>query len=147
MAVNKQILIGNLGQDPEVRYTQSGTAVCNLRLAVSERVKKAGNWEDHTEWFTVVCFGKMADNAAEYLEKGRQIYVEGPSRFREYQKRDGTPGYSREIVAIQLKYLGGGGNKGGSKGGGRGRGNGGRGNQQKPPENNDDGFYDDDLPF
>lgn len=141
--VNKQILIGNLGADPEVRYTQGGTAVANLRVAVNERVKKGDNWVDHVEWFTVVVFGKTAENAGQHLSKGRQVYVEGKSRFKEYQKRDGGTGYAREIVAFNLTYLG---NKndggGGGGGGGGGQRNGGEGAAVV-----DGGFYDDDLPF
>jgi single-strand DNA-binding protein len=144
--VNKQIGIGNLGADPELRHTQGGTAVCNLRVAVNERVKRGGDWQDHTEWFTVVCFGTTAENAAKYLQKGRQVYFEGPSRFREYQKKDGSTGHAREVTANVLTFLGGGGGGGDGDGGGGGGGNQPR-RQPQQQQGGDDGFYDDDLPF
>lgn len=156
--VNRQTIIGNLGQDPEVRHTQGGTAVCNLWVAVNERVKKGDVWGDHTEWFTVVCFGKTAENAGKYLTKGRQIYAEGPSRFKEYNKKDGSTGYSREIVVgpSGLLFLGGrdgqGGGERSTRGGSNERGEG-NGGQQGGSQNqatwkpNDGSFYDDDLHF
>jgi len=104
--VNKVIIVGNLGRDPEVRFTQGGGAVCNLSVAVGERVKKGEAWEDHTEWFRVVVFGKTAENAGNYLQKGRQVYVEGKLRQREYEK-DGQKQRSTEVVADVLQWLGG----------------------------------------
>jgi single-strand DNA-binding protein len=80
MSVNKVILVGHLGADPETRTTGGGTVVANLRLATSERMKKGDEWQDHTEWHRVVCFGRNAENASKYLKKGRQIYVEGRLR-------------------------------------------------------------------
>lgn len=103
--VNKVIIVGNLGRDPEVRFTQGGAAVCNLSVAVGERVKKGETWEDHTEWFRVVVFGKTAENAGQYLQKGRQVYVEGKLRQREYEK-DGQKQRSTEVVADVLQWLG-----------------------------------------
>lgn len=103
--VNKVIIVGNLGRDPEVRFTQGGGAVCNLSVAVGERVKKGEAWEDHTEWFRVVVFGKTAENAGNYLQKGRQVYVEGKLRQREYEK-DGQKQRSTEVVADVLQWLG-----------------------------------------
>lgn len=114
--VNKVIIVGNLGRDPEVRFTQGGAAVCNLSVAVGERVKKGEAWEDHTEWFRVVVFGKTAENAGQYLQKGRQIFVEGKLRQREYEK-DGQKQRSTEVVADVLQWLGGGKGEGGSKAG------------------------------
>jgi single-strand DNA-binding protein len=110
--VNKVIIIGNLGRDPEVRFTQGGSAVCNLSVAVGERVKKGEAWEDHTEWFRVVAFGKTAENAGQFLQKGRQVYVEGRLRQREYEK-DGAKQRSTEVVADVVRFLGGKGEAGG----------------------------------
>jgi single-strand DNA-binding protein len=107
MSVNKTILVGNIGADPESRDTKSGTAVCNLRVATNERVKKNDEWQDHTEWHRVVCFGKTAENCAKYLQKGRQVYIEGKLRTTSYEK-DGVTKYSTEIVADQVVFLGGG---------------------------------------
>lgn len=104
--VNKVIIVGNLGRDPEVRFTQGGSAVCNLSVAVGERVKKGEVYEDHTEWLRVVVFGKTAENAGQYLQKGRQVYCEGKLRQREYEK-DGQKQRSTEVVADVLQWLGG----------------------------------------
>lgn len=150
--VNKVILIGNLGRDPEVRYTQSGSAVANLRLAVSERRKDGDGWKDHTEWISVVCFGKTAENAGQYLSKGRQIYVEGRMQTRQYKDKDGNDRWATEVVANQVTFIGGRGDGGGGGGGGggpRGPGGGGGGGRrdEAPPMDDDPGFYDDDLPF
>lgn len=112
--VNKVIIIGNLGRDPEVRFTQGGAAVCNLSVAVGERVKKGEAWEDHTEWFRVVVFGKTAENAGQFLQKGRQVYVEGKLRQREYEK-DGQKQRSTEVVADVVQFLGGKGEGGGGE--------------------------------
>jgi single-strand DNA-binding protein len=111
--VNKWIGVGNLGRDPEVRFTQGGSAVCNLSVAVGERVKKGETWEEHTEWVRVVCFGKTAENAGQFLQKGRQVYVEGRLRQREYEK-DGVKQRSTEVVADVLQFLGGKGETGGN---------------------------------
>jgi single-strand DNA-binding protein len=124
--VNKVILIGNLGQDPEVRHTNSGQSVCDLRLAVNESFKQAdGNWGERTEWVTVVCWGHLADNAGRFLSKGRQVYVEGRLQTREYDDREGNKRRSTEVVARELQFLGGrdgGGGGGQSSGGGYGGG-------------------------
>lgn len=126
MSVNKVILIGNLGADPESRTSQSGTTVANLRIATTERMKdRDGNWSDHTEWHRVVCFGRTADNVVRYLKKGRQIYVEGRLQTRKWQDRDGNDRWSTEIVANDIRFLGGregGGGYGGGNGGGYGGG-------------------------
>lgn len=103
--LNKVMIIGNLGKDPEVRYWQSGSAVCKLTVAVGERVKKGEAWEDHTEWVTVTAFGKTAELCGEYLAKGRQVYVEGKMRTRKYEK-DGVTKYSTEVVADVVQFLG-----------------------------------------
>lgn len=98
--VNKVILIGNLGVDPEVRYTQSGDPVTNLRLATSEawRDKTTGELQERTEWHRVVLFGKVADVAGKYLKKGSKVYIEGQLHTRKWQAQDGTDRYSTEVV-------------------------------------------------
>lgn len=158
--VNKVILVGNLGKDPEVRYVQSGNAVCTLRLAVTERRKDGDGWKDHTEWMDVVTFGKTAENAGQYLQKGRQIYVEGRLQTRQYKDKEGNERYRTEVVANQVLFLGGGGGERGAGGprpqssrpqparGGGGGGGGGddHGGDEAPPPDSG-GFIDDDLPF
>ena len=120
--VNKVILIGNLGRDPEVRYTQSGAAVSNLRVAVTEKSKEGEEWVDKTEWVDVVCFGRTAENVGQYLAKGRQIYAEGRLQTRKWTDRDGNDRWSTEVVANRIVFLGsqGGGGGGGGFGGGGG---------------------------
>jgi single-strand DNA-binding protein len=106
--LNKAILIGNLGKDPEVRYTQGGTAVANFNIATNERRKdaKTGEWQDHTEWHRIVVFGKLAEVCGQYLGKGRQVYIEGRIQSREWEDRDGNKRYTTEIVASEMKMLG-----------------------------------------
>lgn len=113
--VNKVILIGNLGADPEVRYTQSGTAVANLRIATSERWKdrQSGELQERTEWHRVVLFGKLGEIANEYLKKGSQVYIEGRIQTRKWQGQDGQDRYTTEVVANDMQMLGGRGNSGG----------------------------------
>ncbi|MDZ4787084.1 MAG: single-stranded DNA-binding protein [bacterium] len=109
MAVNKVILIGNLGADPEIRYTGNQTAVCTLRIATGEKRKDAtGNWVEHTEWHSVVTFGKTAENCSQYLAKGRQVFIEGRLQTRKWQDKEGKDRYSTEIVANIVQFLGGG---------------------------------------
>lgn len=143
--VNKVVLIGNLGRDPEVRYTQSGSPVCNLRIAVGERRKQGGEWVDHTEWVNIVCFGKTAENAGQYLSKGRQIYVEGRMQTRQYKDRDGNEKWSTEVVANQVLFLGGGQGQSQGRGGGQRNGRGGGRSQAREPDHvvDDDGFFSD----
>lgn len=106
--INRATLIGNLGADPETRTAQTGTAIANLRLATTERVKdRDGNWTDHTEWHRVVCFGKTAENVARFCRKGRQLYVEGRIRTRKWTDKDGAERYSTEIIADGVRFLGG----------------------------------------
>lgn len=106
--VNKVILIGNLGADPEVRYTANGTAVTQLSIATTERVPAGeGNWEDRTEWHRVVAFGKTAENCGNYLSKGRQIYVEGRLQTRQWEDAQGVKRYTTEVVAREIQFLGG----------------------------------------
>jgi single-strand DNA-binding protein len=103
--VNKVILIGNLGADPEVRYSQSGTAVANFRIATTETWKKEGEKEELTEWHRIVTFGRLAEICGEYLSKGSKVYIEGRIQTRKWEDRDGNPRYTTEIVAREMKML------------------------------------------
>lgn len=104
--VNKVILIGNLGQDPELRYTGSGTAVCNLRLATNESYKdRDGNMVDKTEWHTVVAWARLGEICNEYLQKGSQVYFEGKLQTRSWEDRDGNTRYSTEVKAQEMMFL------------------------------------------
>jgi len=119
--VNKVILIGNLGADPETRAMPSGTTVANLRVATSEswRDKQTGEQQERTEWHRVALFGRLAEVAGEYLRKGSQVYIEGSLRTRKWQDKEGKDRYSTEIVGNDLQMLGGrGGGAGGASGGG-----------------------------
>lgn len=105
--MNKVILVGRLGKDPEVRYTTDNNAVATLNLATGERRKDAsGQWVDHTEWHRLVCFGKLAELAKNYLKKGRQIYAEGRLRTTKWQDKEGKDRYTTEIVVATLEFLG-----------------------------------------
>ena len=119
--VNKVILIGNLGADPETRAMPSGTTVANLRVATSEswRDKQTGEQQERTEWHRVALFGRLAEVAGEYLRKGSQVYIEGSLRTRKWQDKEGKDRYSTEIVGNDLQMLGG---RGGASGGGAGGG-------------------------
>jgi single-strand DNA-binding protein len=106
-SVNKVILIGNLGRDPETRYTTGGDAVTNIRIATTDTWKdKNGEKQERTEWHTVVFFGRQAEVAGEYLKKGRQVYVEGRLQTRKWQDKEGQDRYSTEIVADRMQMLG-----------------------------------------
>jgi len=154
--INKVILIGNLGADPETRYTPSGVAVTNIRIAVSETWKdrQSGEQQERTEWVRVVGFNRLAEIMGEYLQKGSQVYVEGRMQTNKWQDQQGNDRYTTEIIANDMQMLGGrgGGGGGGAPGGGgsgqRGGGGGqqGGGNQQggsQPPADD----FDDDIPF
>lgn len=105
--INKVILIGNLGRDPEVHTASSGNIVTQLSLATSRRVKQAdGSYGDEVEWHRVVCFSKLAEVARDYLAKGRQVYIEGRLRTRKYQDKNGVEKYLTEVICEQLKMLG-----------------------------------------
>ena len=124
--INKVILIGNLGQDPEVRYTQNQSAVANLRVATSEgwKDKQSGEMREETEWHSVVMFGKLGEIAERYLKKGSKVYIEGRLQTRKWQDKSGNDRYSTEIIARDMQMLdgrsgGGGGDEGGNWGGGR----------------------------
>ena len=166
--VNKVILVGNLGNDPDVKYTQGGMAITTLSLATtSVRKDRDGNNQEKTEWHRVKLFGKLGEIAGEYLKKGRQVYIEGRIEYGSYEK-DGVKQYTTDIIADEMQMLGGGdGQRGGGGGGGggyqRGGGGGGGGGyggdrpQRQPaqrrepaqakPANFDDVPFDDDIPF
>ncbi len=159
--VNKVILIGNLGADPDARHTASGMAVTALSVATTESRldKQSGERQEHTEWHRVKLFGRTAEVAAEYLKKGRQVYIEGTLRTSKYTGKDGVEKYSTEVIGNDLQMLGGpGGGEGGnyqprSQGGGQRQGGGygdaprsGSG-QSAPAVPADNGFTDDDIPF
>jgi len=157
--INKVILVGNLGADPETRYMPSGKAVTNIRIATSEswRDKQTGDQQERTEWHAVVMYDKLGEIAAEYLRKGSQVYVEGKLRTRKWQDKEGKDRYTTEIIADQMQMLGGRGGAGGGGSGGMERGGSGGGeprqSRQAPPAEDrgapmaDDGGFDDDIPF
>jgi single-strand DNA-binding protein len=118
--INKVILIGNLGQDPESRTTPGGTTVTNIRIATSEswRDKQSGEMKEQTEWHTVVLWSRLGEIAAEYLRKGSQVYIEGRLRTRKWQDKTGNDRYTTEIVAAEMQMMGGRGGGGGGGGGG-----------------------------
>jgi single-strand DNA-binding protein len=152
-SVNKVIIIGNLGRDPETRYLPSGDAVTNVSIATSEKWKdKSGEMQEHTEWHRVAFFGKLAEIAGEYLKKGSPVYVEGRIRTRKWQDKDGQDKYSTEIVANSMQLLG---SRGGGSGGSEpmtrepaaaGAGGGGKPQQSKKGGGAFDQM-DDDIPF
>ena len=108
--INKAIIVGNCGRDPEIRHTAGGTAVVNLTVATSEqwRDKQTGEKKENTEWHSVVLFGKLGEIAGEYLKKGRTVYIEGRLQTRKWQDKDGNDRYTTEIVASDMQMLGGG---------------------------------------
>ncbi len=127
-SVNKVILLGNLGRDPETRYTTGGDAVTNLNIATSEQWKdKSGEKQERTEWHRVVLFGRQAEVAGEYLKKGRPVYIEGRLQTRKYTDKDGVEKYSTEIVGDRMQLIGGAREGGGDVEFGAGPGNGGSG--------------------
>ena len=153
--INKVIIVGNLGGDPETRYMPSGSAVTNMTVATNEswKDKQTGEQKDRTEWHKVAMFGRLAEIAAEYLRKGSQVYIEGKLRTRKWQGQDGQDRYTTEIIADEMQMLGGrgGAGGGGSFGGGQ-QGGGQQGGGQQggggnaPPQPGPDDF-DDDIPF
>ena len=155
--VNKVILVGNLGNDPEVRYMPNGNAVANLSLATSESWKdQQGQMQERTEWHRLTMYRRLAEIAGEYLKKGSQIYVEGKLQTRKWQDQQGQDRYTTEIIVDQMQMLGGRegggqggqggyqqrpqGNQGGQQGGGYGNNNQGGGYQQRPQGNQGGGF-------
>lgn len=153
--INKVIVVGNLGNDPDTRYMPSGGAVTNLSIATSEswKDKQSGEQKERTEWHKVAMFGRLAEIAAEYLRKGSQVYIEGKLRTRKWQDRDGNDRYTTEIIADEMQMLGGRGGAGGGAGGGGNfgggqpsSGGGQQGDNNPPPQSSPDDF-DDDIPF
>ena len=166
--VNKVILVGHLGADPEMRHTGSGTAICSFNLATSESWtdKQSGEKQERTEWHRVKIFGRLAEIAGEYLKKGRQVYIEGSLRTDKYTDKQGIERYSTDIIANEMQMLGGPGEggaggggyqrerpqggprQGGGSYGGQSRGNDDRGSSRpSSPAPADNGFTDDEIPF
>ena len=165
--VNKVILIGNLGSDPEVRSTGSGTTVCSFSLATSESWtdKQSGEKQERTEWHRIKIFGRLGEIAGEYLKKGRQVYIEGSIRTDKFTGKDGVEKYFTDIIANEMQMLGsneggggggghqrerpqGGQRQGGGNYGGQSRGNDDRGSSRpSSPAPADNGFTDDEIPF
>ena len=158
-SVNKVIIIGNLGKDPEVRYTPNGNAVCNLRIATTRNWKNrdSGEKQEETEWHSVVLYDRQAEIAGEYLKKGRPVYIEGRLKTRKWQDKEGNDRYTTEIVADTMQLLGG--REGMGGGGEEGAGSSNRGEERsapaakpaasKPATKSATGFddMDDDIPF
>ena len=160
--INKVIIVGNVGQDPETRYMPSGSAVTNFTVATNEswKDKQTGEQKDRTEWHRVAMFNRLAEIAAEYLRKGSQVYIEGKLRTRKWQGQDGQDRYTTEIIADEMQMLGGrgggaggggsfgggGGQQGGGQQGGGQQGGGQQGGGSAPPQPGPDDF-DDDIPF
>jgi single-strand DNA-binding protein len=149
--VNKVILVGNLGADPETRYTAGGTAITNIRIATSEswKDKQTGENQERTEWHRVAFFNRLAEIAGEYLRKGSQVYIEGSLRTRKWQDQSGQDRYSTEVVASEMQMLGSRGGEGVPRSAPQGGGF--RDNKpaqpQQPAPTADDGFAEDDIPF
>jgi single-strand DNA-binding protein len=152
--INKVILVGNLGADPETRYTASGSAITNIRLATAEawKDKQSGEQQERTEWHRVVFFNRLAEIAGEYLKKGSQVYIEGSIRTRKWQDQGGQDRYTTEIVANEMQMLGG---RGGGDNYERTAQSGGFRENQPSGKNTaattdspgDEGFAEDDIPF
>jgi single-strand DNA-binding protein len=147
MSVNKAILVGNLGKDPEIRFTGTGRAVCKFPLATTTTWNdNDGNKQERTEWHNVIVWGKQGENCGKFLSKGRQVFVEGEIRSRSYDDKDGNKRYITEIIAMNVRFLGGG------AGGGRGAaGSGDPGFPEEPAMGMGGGGAaaadDDDIPF
>ncbi|SIT50481.1 Single-stranded DNA-binding protein [Paraburkholderia piptadeniae] len=145
MSVNKAILVGNLGADPEIRYMPSGDAIASIRLATTDRYrdKQSGEMKEITEWHRVSFFGRLAEVVKEYTRKGSQVYVEGKIRTRKWQAQDGSDRYSTEIAALTLQLLGG--RPSGDRGDSRNE----RGSQQTGSRHSmgENEIPDDDIPF
>ncbi|MCP3984384.1 MAG: single-stranded DNA-binding protein [bacterium] len=145
--INKAILIGNLGRDPELRYTKGGQAVANFSLATSESyTTKDGRREDRTEWHRIVVWGRVAENCAQYLAKGRTVYIEGRIQTQEWENKEGQKQRTTEIVAQTVQFLGGPRREGGGRGpdapggGGGPEGSGGGGDDRNAPSGGGGGF-------
>jgi len=145
-SVNKAIILGNLGRDPEVKYTAGGDAVCNLAIATTEKWKdKAGEKQEKTEWHRVVLFGRTAEVAGEYLSKGSSVYIEGRLQTKKYTDKDGVEKYSTEIVGDRLQLLGGKPESDSNSGGDRAERSAKPAGKPAARRNADD--FDDDIPF
>lgn len=141
--VNKVILLGRLGADPEVRYGGNGNAITNLRVATSEQWKdKEGNKQERTEWHRVVMFGKLAEIAGQYLKKGREVYLEGSLKTDKYTDKDGAEKYSTNIVANEMQMVG-----GNAEGGGQQQRTNNNNQRSAPPPADSNSFDEDDIPF
>ena len=137
-SVNKVILVGNLGRDPELRYTQGGSAVTNFMLATNEKWRdKDGNNQERTEWHRIVVWGRSAENCAQYLQKGSSVFVEGRLQTREWEDKDGNKRSTTEINALSVQFLG-------SRSGGGGRGSAGGDPSPSDAQKSPPG---DDIPF
>jgi single-strand DNA-binding protein len=159
MSVNKVILVGRLGQNPEVRYTPSGAAVANFSIATSENwMDKSGQKQERTEWHRIVVWGKTAENCGQYLAKGRQVYVEGRLQTRQWQDKDGQTKYTTEVQAQTVQFLGAGNTTGtgpsdrpsqmqGPDYGMNGGMNPQQGMSSQQPMNMEPSFTEDDIPF
>jgi len=141
--INKAIVVGNLGRDPEVRYSANGNAIANVTIATTDSWKdrQSGERQEKTEWHRVVFFGRLAEIAGEYLKKGSQVYVEGRLQTRKWEDRDGNERYTTEIVAADMQMLGGRGGGGDAQGGSAPDFN------ETSPANSASGDFDDDIPF
>jgi single-strand DNA-binding protein len=156
--INKVILVGNLGADPDTRYMPSGKAVTNIRIATSDswKDKQTGDQQERTEWHSIVLFDKLGEIAAEYLRKGSQVFIEGSLRTRKWQDKEGKDRYTTEIVARDMQMLGG---RGGAGGGSSSSGGGGENSRPARPAASEEraapasadesggGGFDDDIPF
>lgn len=144
MSLNKVMLIGNLGKDPEGRVTQGGLQVATFSLATNERRKNGDQWEDHVEWHNIVCFGKTAEAVLKFCQKGKQVYVDGKITTEKWQDKEGKDRYTTKIIAETVRFLGGGsGEGGGQRSSDRdGYGNGGHNHQNRQPYQGDE-----DIPF
>jgi single-strand DNA-binding protein len=143
--INKAIVVGNLGRDPEVRYSANGNAIANVTIATTDSWKdrQSGERQEKTEWHRVVFFGRLAEIAGEYLKKGSQVYVEGRLQTRKWEDRDGNERYTTEIVAADMQMLGG---RGGG-GGGDTQGGSAPDFNETSPASSTSGDFDDDIPF
>ena len=149
MSFNKITIIGNLGRDPELRYTPQGTAVCDFSVAVNDRKRdKAGEWQDVTTWFKITFWGKQAENASKYLTKGRQAYIEGRLQVEEWTDRDGNNRFTLAVQGSDIQFLGDGRGEAGDSQGGAER------SYSAPASASNDEFSgqastatDDDIPF
>lgn len=142
--INKVIVLGNLGKDPEIRYLPNGNAAANITVATSEKWKdkQTGEMQERTEWHRIVAFGRLAEIMGEYLKKGSPVYIEGKLQTRSWEDQSGTKKYTTEIVASELQMLGGRGSSGGQGASGSQTGN---GNQASNMPTQSD--FDDDVPF